>query len=309
MINIKELSKYYGTTKAVDNISFEIKRKEVLGFLGPNGAGKTTTVRVITCFLAPTSGTVEIDGLNVFDHSLEIRRKIGYLPENTPLYSDMNVVDFLRYTAELRKISSDKRSARIKKMIEVCGLGEALHKNIGQLSKGYNQRVGLAQAMLHDPEIIILDEPTSGLDPNQIVEIRNVIRELGREKTVVLCTHILSEVQASCDRALIINKGKIAAHGTIDEISASSAGGDKIYIELRAEEGDPLAAFKDVEGVEEVAVVPGAGETKAFRLGLARGVDSRERIFRAAVENNWAILEMRRDRTSLEEVFRQLTAE
>ncbi|MBC8204224.1 ATP-binding cassette domain-containing protein [bacterium] len=307
MIQIKNLTKNFGTTRAVDDISFEIKRSEILGFLGPNGAGKTTTVRVITCFLAPTSGTVEINGLNVFDNALEIRRKIGYLPENTPLYHDMNVVDFLRYSAELRKIPIDKRSMRIKKMIDVCGLGDVLHKDIGQLSKGYNQRVGLAQAMIHDPEIVILDEPTSGLDPNQIVEIRNMIKELGKEKTVVLCTHILPEVQSTCDRALIINKGKIAAHGTIEEISASQTGGDRIHLELQAAEGDPITVLKAVEGVEEVAVVPGAGVTKRYRLGTVKGSDPREKIFRTIVDNNWTLLEMRRDRTSLEEVFRLLT--
>jgi len=232
MININNLCKYYGETKAVDDISFEIRQGEILGFLGPNGAGKSTTVRVITCFIPPTSGSVTVDGLDVTQQSLEVRRKIGYLPENTPLYQDMNPVEFLRYAAELRHIAKDQINTRIRKMVEVCGLQEVLAKNIAALSKGYRQRVGLAQALIHDPDILILDEPTSGLDPNQIVEIRNMIKELGREKTVILCTHILSEVQATCDRAMIINRGKIVADGTLEQLENSASGKTLLFIEI-----------------------------------------------------------------------------
>ncbi|NQS98012.1 MAG: ATP-binding cassette domain-containing protein [candidate division Zixibacteria bacterium] len=308
MIKINNLTKYFGETKAVDGIDFEIKKGEIIGFLGPNGAGKTTTVRVITCFLAPTSGTVEINGLNVIDNSLEIRRKIGYLPENTPLYHDMNVLEFLRYMAELRKIPKLEQNSRIKKMVEISGLGDVLGKNIGTLSKGYNQRVGLAQAMIHDPEILILDEPTSGLDPNQIVEIRNLIKQLGREKTVILCTHILPEVQATCNRAIIINWGKIVADGTMEELITASSGSERIFIEVQIGEGaDPMDKLRTLKNIQEIALIPSAGSTKAYRLETKKGTDPRESIFKTAVESGWTLLEMRRERTSLEQIFRQLT--
>jgi ABC-2 type transport system ATP-binding protein len=307
MINIKNLSKHYGETRAVDDISFEVSKGDILGFLGPNGAGKTTTVRIITCYLPPTAGTVEIDSLNILDNSLEIRKKIGYLPENSPLYNDMNVYEFLRYIAELREIPLDHRAQRTKKIVEICGIGEVLSKNIGTLSKGYKQRVGLAQTLIHDPEILILDEPTSGLDPNQIVEIRNLIKELGREKTVVLCTHILPEVQATCNRAIIINRGKIVADGTIDQLETSARASERIFLELIPSGTDPLDQLRKLPGVDEIALVPSAGATKTYRLEIAHGQDPRETIFRTAVSAGWVILEMRRERTSLEEIFRNLT--
>ncbi len=307
MIKIKNLTKLYGDTRAVDDISIEIKKGEILGFLGPNGAGKTTTVRIITCFLPPTLGTVEINGMNVRDHSLEIRRKIGYLPENTPLYNEMNVFEFLHYIAELRHIPKDQRNLRLKRMVEVCGLGEVLGKNIGALSKGYNQRVGLAQALIHEPDILILDEPTSGLDPNQIVEIRNLIKELGKEKTVILCTHILPEVRATCSRAIIINRGKIAADGSIEQLESSAKGGDRIFLEVQAAEEQPMDKLREIEGVDEIALMPSTGENRLYRLDLASQADPRADIFKTAVANKWVILEMRRDRTTLEDVFRSLT--
>lgn len=307
MIQIKNLTKYYGETKAVDDISFEIKKGEIIGFLGPNGAGKSTTVRVITCFVTPTSGSVEIDGMDVLEHSLEVRRKIGYLPENAPLYHEMNVTEFLQFVSELRHIPKDQRHRRIKKMVEVCGLGEILGKNIGALSKGYNQRVGLAQALIHEPEILILDEPTSGLDPNQIVEIRNLIKEMGREKTVILCTHILPEVRATCDRAIIINRGKIVADGSINELETSAKRGDRIFLEIKAPDEQPMDKLRSIPGVDEIALMPSTGQNKMFRLDLQAGSDPRETIFRTAVSNGWVIFEMRRERTTLEDVFRSLT--
>lgn len=307
MIDISNLTKLFGSTKAVNNISLEIRKGEILGFLGPNGAGKTTTVRIITCFLQPTSGTVTVDGMDVTEKSLEVRRKIGYLPENSPLYNDMSVYEFLQFVSELREIPMDKRMPSMKKMVDVAGLGDVLGKNIGTLSKGYKQRVGLAQALIHDPEILILDEPTSGLDPNQIVEIRNLIKELGREKTVILCTHILSEVQATCDRALIINKGSIVADGTIEEIENSAKSKISIFLELKVPEGNPITNLNSIAGVDEIATIPSAGETKSFRLEIAKGMDPREDIFRKIVDSGWTLLEMRRDKTSLEEVFRNLT--
>jgi ABC-2 type transport system ATP-binding protein len=212
-ITVRNLTKVYGAQKAVDSISFDVKTGEILGFLGPNGAGKSTTMKVITCFLPQTSGTVEVDGLSTIDRSLDVRKKIGYLPENNPLYHEMNVLEYLEYAAQLHGMKGSAINGRIKEMVHVCGLETVRHKDIGELSKGFRQRVGLAQAMIHEPDVLILDEPTSGLDPNQIVEIRNLIKQLGRAKTVILSTHILSEVQATCDRVLIINEGKIVADG------------------------------------------------------------------------------------------------
>lgn len=308
MISVTNLTKHYGETKAVDNISFEVQKGEILGFLGPNGAGKSTTVRIITCFLAPTSGSVSVDGLDVIEKSLEVRRKIGYLPEDTPLYQDMNVVEFLDYIAELRQIPREQRKPRIKKMVETCGLGDVIQKNISALSKGYCQRVGLAQALIHDPEILVLDEPTSGLDPNQIVEIRNLIKELGKQKTVILCTHILPEVQATCSRAMIINRGKIAANGTIEELETAAAGKTRVFIELsNLGEANPIDNLKNITGIDEIGIIPSAGASKAYRLELKGGSDPREEIFKTIVKSGWTLLEMRRDRTSLEEVFRSLT--
>ncbi len=308
MIKVNNLTKKYGELKAVDDVTFDVHTGEILGFLGPNGAGKTTTVRIITCYLHPTSGWVEVDGLNTFEHSLEVRKKIGYLPENAPLYSEMKVLDYLRFVMGLRAIPKDRFNQRTAEITEICGLEDVIHRNIGELSKGYRQRVGLAQAMVHDPEILILDEPTSGLDPNQIAEIRNLIKELGKEKTVILCTHILPEVEATCGRVLIINQGKIVADGSPAELQSSFQGKTKIYLELKTPlEGvlTKLLKLKNVEKVEQIS--SNEADLKKFALECAQGVDLRENIFRLAMENNWIILELRKEQVSLEDVFRQLT--
>jgi ABC-2 type transport system ATP-binding protein len=308
MIRIKNLTKTYGELMAVDDVTFDVHTGEILGFLGPNGAGKTTTVRIITCYLSPTSGWVDVDGLNIFEHSLEVRKKIGYLPENAPLYSEMNVLDYLHFLMGIREIAKDRWTHRTKEIIEICGLGPVIHRDIGELSKGFRQRVGLAQAMVHDPEILILDEPTSGLDPNQIAEIRTLIKELGKEKTVILCTHILPEVEATCGRVLIINEGKIVADGSPAELQSSFQGRERILLELKApleEVETKLANLADVEEVEQVA--SNGDDVKKFAIECAKGVDLRERLFRLAVENNWTLLEMKKEQASLEDVFRQLT--
>jgi ABC-2 type transport system ATP-binding protein len=211
---VKNLTKRYGSQKAIDSINFRVNQGEVLGFLGPNGAGKSTTMKIITSYLAPTEGDVEVGGYSVTREPEKVKQLIGYLPENNPLYLDMPVIEYLEFSALLQGVSKDKVQSRIREMIKVCGLMGEKHKLIGELSKGYRQRVGLAQAMIHDPQVLILDEPTTGLDPNQIVEIRKLIKEIGREKTVILSTHILPEVEATCDRILIINNGKIVADGT-----------------------------------------------------------------------------------------------
>lgn len=310
-ITVRNLTKYYGQEKAIDNISFDVKTGEIVGFLGPNGAGKTTTMKIITCYMPPSAGTVDVDGYNIADHSLEVRRKIGYLPELNPLYLDMNVVEYLEYAARLHGIDKATLKRQLASMIEVCGLKDVRHKDIGELSKGYKQRVGLAQAMIHDPEVLILDEPTSGLDPNQIVEIRNLIRQLGRAKTVVLSTHILSEVQATCDRVVIVNEGAIVADGTPGQLQQEFRGSELIVIELKAQVANPmvdifpkLKALSNVESVEY-----GGGENGAHRFSLfaAKGSDIREEVFRQAVQERWVLLELTRKATSLEEVFHKLT--
>jgi ABC-2 type transport system ATP-binding protein len=308
MIEIKNLSLYYGDTCAVDNISFEVSKGQILGFLGPNGAGKTTTVRIVTGFLPPTSGTVVVDGFDVRTDSLEVRKRIGYLPENTPLYSEMNVVDYLQFIVEMRMDGITNPNQRIREVIDRCGLGDVTHKDIGELSKGYRQRVGLAQAMVHNPPILILDEPTVGLDPNQIVEIRNLIRDLGREKTVILCSHILPEVEATCGRVVIIHNGAIAADGSPKELQASSEGKGSVYIQVKgagSELAEKLAGVPGVESVTDSRIV--SEGISDFKLDVFKGADPREELFRLCVDNNLVLLEMSRQEISLEDVFRDLT--
>ncbi len=310
-IAVQNLTKFYNVEKAVDNISFDVKTGEILGFLGPNGAGKTTTMKIITCFMPPTSGSVEVEGFDIAEHSLEVRKKIGYLPELNPLYLDMNVLEYLEYSARLHGLKNPTLRSRMKEMIDVCGIAEVRHKDIGELSKGYRQRVGLAQAMIHDPEVLILDEPTSGLDPNQIVEIRNLIKRLGRAKTVVLSTHILSEVQATCDRVIIINEGTIVANGTLDQLQQDFRGSEKISLELKAHVANAMTdlypKFKVLQQVESVEYGGQEGDVHKFSLHTTKGSDIREQLFKQAVSEGWILLEMSRKATSLEEVFHKLT--
>ncbi|MEW6015202.1 MAG: ATP-binding cassette domain-containing protein [Candidatus Zixiibacteriota bacterium] len=308
MISVRNLIKYYGSTLAVDNVSFEVEKGTVVGFLGPNGAGKSTTVRIITCYLSPSSGTALVDNYDVQTDSLEVRKKIGYLPENAPLYHDMNVIDYLEFMQNMRRGKSGANGAHIKTAAERCGLEDVLHKSIGELSKGYRQRVGLAQALVHDPEILILDEPTVGLDPNQIIEIRDLIRELGRDKTIILCSHILPEVEATCNRVLIINEGKIVADGAPSELQASFEGRGKIQLLIKNNFDSFLDKIERLDGVEKVI---SAGNTEGAHLRLTveteKSRDLREEIFRLCVENQTVLLEMKREETSLEDVFRRLT--
>jgi ABC-2 type transport system ATP-binding protein len=309
MIELQSVTKSYSSLKAVDDISLTIQRGEVLGFLGPNAAGKTTTMRMITCYMPPTSGTINVDGLDTVDNSLEVRQKIGYLPEMAPIYPDMNVLDYLHYVGELRHLEAAQKRARIREMIGVCGLEDVLGQDIGQLSKGFRQRVGLAQAMIHDPDILVFDEPTAGLDPNQIVEIRNLIKRIGREKTVILSTHILTEVQATCSRIVIINRGRIVADGTSDELSAGFHGREGLLAHLKAPPDAVLAKAREMAGVKEVRPVPTDDGSAGIRIESQAGMDLREGLWKLAVEENWPILEMRREHVSLEEVFRALTQE
>lgn len=306
-IVVENLTKKYGTQRAVDNISFEVKTGEILGFLGPNGAGKTTTMKIITCFMAPTDGDVKVDGLSIHDHQDKIKKRIGYLPENNPLYHDMGVLEYLEFIAELQGVPKDKIPVRIAEMVKVCGLNVEKHKKIGELSKGYRQRVGLAQAMIHDPEILILDEPTTGLDPNQIVEIRKLIRELGREKTVILSTHILPEVEATCDRILIINDGKIVADGTSVALRKQSQGQEVLRVQItEAIEKDKV--ITELQKLENVAMVDPVDDMEnTYLINSSNDQSSRRDIFKLCVKKKWVLTEMTPIETKLEDVFRQLT--
>ena len=309
MIQVENLTKDYGTVRAVDRVSFNVRKGEVLGFLGPNGAGKSTTMKILTCFLAPTGGTARVAGLDVFDQSLEVRKRIGYLPEDTPLYRDMTVKEYLEFIADVRGMSRSDREGRIKEIGGRCGLGDHAGKLISELSKGYRQRVGLAQAMIHDPDILVLDEPTSGLDPNQIVEIRELIKEVGREKTVILSTHILPEVQATCSRMIIISKGKVVADGTPDELRARERGGRyRVVVAANGATSDAIRSkLAGITGVSHCQTVTGEDGAHSFAVDGATSEDLRRSLFRAAVDNRWTLLELVRESASLEDVFRSLT--
>lgn len=305
-IVVKNLTKRYGSQKAVDNISFEVKTGEILGFLGPNGAGKTTTMKAITGYLVPTEGDIEVGNQSVWTNQETIKQLIGYLPEHNPLYLDMPVIDYLKYVAELQNIKKEKISERIREMIIACGLEGEKHKKISELSKGYRQRVGLAQALIHDPQVLILDEPTTGLDPNQIVEIRELIKQIGREKTVILSSHILAEVEATCDRILIINKGQIVANGTAEELRKAEKGNEQTKVTI--EDGDQNEIFAALQGLPSVELVDGiAHKDHSFEIVSRPGESSRRSIFQLCVQKNWILTEMVPIETKLEDIFRDLT--
>jgi ABC-2 type transport system ATP-binding protein len=309
MIQVENLTKIYGATRAVDDVTFNVRKGEVLGFLGPNGAGKSTTMKMLTCFLAPTDGRAKVAGFDVFEDSLSVRKHLGYLPEDTPLYKDMTVLEYLQFAAAMRGMSSARSEKRIKEIGGRCGLREVAGKLIGELSRGYRQRAGLAQAMLDDPDILILDEPTSGLDPNQIVEIRQLIKEVGKEKTVILSTHILPEVQATCSRMLIISSGKLVADGTPDELRAREKGSRyRLMVETNGATQDAIKAkLAGIKGVTRCDTTAGEDGALAFTLDAAGDEDLRKVLFRAAVDNKWTLLELHREAASLETVFRNLT--
>lgn len=305
-IQIKNLSKNYGLQTAVDNISFEVKTGEIVGFLGPNGAGKSTSMKMITGYLGIGDGDILIGGRSVREHGDELKKYIGYLPENNPLYLDMPVIDYLRFCAALQDVAAAQIESRIRSMIHVCGLNAEKHKKIGELSKGYRQRVGLAQAMIHDPAVLILDEPTTGLDPNQIVEIRKLIRELGKAKTVILSTHILPEVEATCDRILIINKGRIVADGTADILRRQASG--SAVLKVRIEDGDAsvvLPALNRLSSVEKAVAYDQAANR--YEVQTKAGQFSNREIFHMCVQNGWVLTEAIPVETRLEDIFRNLT--
>jgi ABC-2 type transport system ATP-binding protein len=305
MISVRELTRHYGDLVAVNNLTFTIRKGEITGLLGPNGAGKTTTLRMLTCYLKPTSGIVSIGDYRVDEDPIAVREIIGYLPESVPIYGDMVVYDYLKYVADIRGVTDP---GRIREIADLCGISEIMHKNVEELSKGYRQRVGLAHAMIHDPEILILDEPTSGLDPNQIVEIRNLIREIGKTKTIILSTHILSEVEATCDRVIIINEGRIVKDSTVDAITSSH--GSEIVIHATIGGADFLSiepVIRKLEGVTGVLETGGDGGLVTIEVCTNAAHDLRPVIFRTVAENGWVLYEMARDAMTLERIFRDLT--
>lgn len=305
-IVVNHLTKRYGPQKAVDNVSFRVKAGEVLGFLGPNGAGKTTTMKAITCYLRPEEGDVLVGGYSIHENPELIKKNIGYLPENNPLYQDMNIVDFLEFIAKIHEIPKYLIPERILDMIRICGLEGEKHKLIGELSKGYQQRVGLAQALIHDPEILILDEPTTGLDPNQIVEIRELIKRIGKEKTVILSSHILAEVEATCDRILIINNGRIVVDGTADELRRQAEGSEILRVGICG--GDVNDIFEKLMNLETVETVDFIDvEKQLFEVQSNENETSAKAIFDLCVQNHYYISELTPSETKLEDIFRELT--
>jgi ABC-2 type transport system ATP-binding protein len=298
-VQVQNLTKTYKKQHAVDQISFEVKKGEILGFLGPNGAGKSTTMKIATCFIPPTSGTIKVCGYDVIQSPMEVRINIGYLPEHNPLYLDMFVHEYLEFAGSLYKLKNLKK--RVKEMIEMCGLGVEQNKKIGTLSKGYRQRIGLAQALIHNPEVLILDEPTTGLDPNQILEIRNLIRNVGKEKTVIFSTHIMQEVQALCERVVIINAGKIVANSSTDELKDLGSSSKVIMVEFDKNIDHDL--LKNIPGVSSVK----HHETGKYEIIAKDKRDVRPEIFKVASENNLTLLGMRQEEGSIEKIFQQLT--
>ncbi len=310
MISVENLSKKFGENLVIDNISFEVKKGEVLGFLGPNGAGKTTTMRILTGLIAPTKGNIKVGNYNILDNSLEVRKMIGYLPESVPLYEDMKVFEYLKFMAEMRGVEKHQLLDKMRKIFDLCGLKKVVRQPIGELSKGYRQRVGLAQAMINDPEILVLDEPTSGLDPNQIVEIRNLIKKIGENKTVILSTHILQEVSATCDRVVIINNGEIVAKGTTGELISKAKRKEILYVKVKGNYNDVIDKLKLMENVEDVKKKDKeADDIYGYQITVGANADIREYVFMTIVKNNWSMLEMKREVVSLEDVFRELTVE
>lgn len=306
-ISVNNVTKLYGSQRAVDDISFNVKTGEVLGFLGPNGAGKTTTMKAITCYLSPSQGDISVGGYSILTQPDEVKRRIGYLPENNPLYYEMGVIDYLKFVAELQGVKKPNIPSRVEEMVKICGLEKEKHKKISELSKGYKQRVGLAQALIHNPDVLILDEPTTGLDPNQIVEIRELIKTIGKEKTVILSSHILAEVEATCDRILIINNGKIVANGSAEDLRKQAQGNEILHIAI--EGGSKNEVFEALKILPSVQVVDfAANGENTFSVQSKPDMSSCKPVFDLCVEKGWYITQITPVETKLEDVFRKVTA-
>ena len=297
-ITVSNVTKLYGVQKALNNVSFKAEKGQIVGFLGPNGAGKSTMMKIITCYISQDEGKVNVCGFDTFENSIDVRRKIGYLPENNPLYLDMYVKEYLDFVCGIYNIKNKKQ--RVEDMIGLTGLDLEQKKKIGALSKGYRQRVGLAQAMIHDPEVLILDEPTSGLDPNQLVEIRNLIKQLGQQKTVMLSTHIMQEVQAMCDKVIIINKGRIVADDNVESLSQYKTGSGLI---VEFDKPADINAIKKLQGISRVEQLGG----NKYRLSTKGDEDVRSTVFNYAVQNQLTVLTLTKEEASIEDIFRELT--
>jgi len=306
MIQAKGLTHYYGPYPAIQDVSFGVRKGEILGFLGPNGAGKTTTMRIITGFVPPTHGSVTLDGYDVVEQSLEARRRVGYLPETVPLYTDMSVTNYLKYMGTLRGMSPKAIKTRIGDVVDVCRLGDYSKTQIGKLSKGFRQRVGIAQAIIHEPQVLVLDEPTIGIDPIQVVETRRLIQELGRDQTVVLSSHILPEVSMICDRVLIINEGRIVAEDTPKNLAEGLQGVDRLEVEVGGPVAQVLPILKGIAGVNDVAHVNNNGR-HTYTIQAEAGKDLRNEISRAVISNGWSLQGLQLVGMSLEEIFLRLT--
>jgi ABC-2 type transport system ATP-binding protein len=309
MIHVENLTKYYDHFCAVDQISFDISKGEVVGLLGPNGAGKTTTLKMLTGYFQPSAGQIRVKDLSIEEHPLEIKQMIGYLPESSPFYKGMLVYDYLDYVSKIRGVSDSDRLPRLKYLAELCGLMDIMHKAIGELSKGLNQRVGLAHAMMNDPEFLVLDEPTQGLDPNQIVEIRNIIRKIGKEKTILFSTHILSEAEATCDRIIIINKGKIVADGATQELKQSA--GKETFIDISLLNAEFNAVEKELSAVTGVSKIKQISRTDdgilTVKVSCRSETDLREPIYQKIKAAPWVLMEFTQETRTLENIFRDLT--
>jgi ABC-2 type transport system ATP-binding protein len=300
-VKVKNVSKYYGQQAALNNVSFEVNAGEVVGLLGPNGAGKSTMMKIITCFIPPSKGDVEVCGYDIYEQSLNVRQKVGYLPENNPLYYDMYIKEYLYFIAQIHNIGKKNINNKIKEIIDITGLNSEINKKIGFLSKGYKQRVGLAQSMIHNPDVLILDEPTVGLDPNQITDIRSLIRKIGKEKTVILSTHIMQEVEAVCDRAIIIDKGHIVADDTTENLSQLTDANFIIKIEFENEVD--ISFFKMIKGILKI----NNEKNKIYTLVCDKKHDIRAEIFKMSVQKGYTILSLQKEEQSLEKVFQNLT--
>jgi ABC-2 type transport system ATP-binding protein len=307
MISINNLKKTFGETKAVDGISLEIPKGIILGILGPNGAGKTTTLRMITGFLSPSSGSVFVNNIDAGKSPLEVKKLIGYLPESSPIYSDMLVYDYLKFIADIRNIPSGMILNRLQELADLCGIREVMHKEVSTLSKGYKQRVGLALALMEDPEVLILDEPTSGLDPNQIAEIRSIIKEIGKKKTIIFSTHILSEAEATCDRVVIMNNGVLAADGTTEMLKGIKSESNFTRIILEQTSTDKITnVFKELQSINIKDIKQANNLT---RIILSSTNDQRANIYKIIKKEDWILLEMVQEKKSLEYIFKELTKE
>ena len=311
MISVSQLTKVYGQTVAVDRVSFEVPKGEIVGFLGPNGAGKSTTIRMLACYLAPTGGGASVAGYDIFHQSDKVRENLGYLPENTPLYTEMRVEEYLEFRGQLRGMARDHRRKRIDYVIDRCWLTSVRRRMIGHLSKGFRQRVGLADVLLHNPPVLILDEPTVGLDPAQIRESRKLIKELAGEHTVMLSTHILPEVEAVCNRLIVIAGGKIVAQGTLDELKNSRRTQARVLVECKAPSGELDAALQRVSGVKGVEILPAGAAETGYAIAAVKskdGYDVREEVARTVIGKGWPLREVRLEHATLEEFFVQVTA-